>query len=113
MSSEFDYLLNWNTKGIKSYSDQMAMNCKVTEWFDTPAGSIYGKPDWGHRLEQYKHEPHSPATASLIEMDVVLDITRDIPDVIVNAIKVQATDMDRYDIYIYTNDDVIETGVSL
>lgn len=113
MSSEFHYLMDWGTQGVKNYTGDQAMANKVNEWFDTPRGAIYGNPNWGHQLQKFKHEPHSDTTADDMKSSIVIDIRNDIPDIVIRLIAVVPSGMDTYDVYLLTDDVLVGAEITI
>jgi phage baseplate assembly protein W len=84
---EIDYLMGFSESGVITHSDANAQVNNVLEWLNTPRGSIYGRPDWGNELAQFKHEPsESTATAMSIEFNIISTLTRDLPNIILTSI---------------------------
>ncbi|GAL07955.1 hypothetical protein JCM19237_335 [Photobacterium aphoticum] len=80
----------------------------IREWLSTPEGTIYGRPDWGHPLDQFRHEPQSPSTALAIENTLLLKLASDLPDVTLSRILVSPMGKDGYYIGFGVPEGVIE-----
>jgi hypothetical protein len=79
---------------------------KINFWLDTPAGEVWGRPEWGNRHNQFKHEPTSTDTSSLeiaIENVTIRDLERDLPGVLVLGIRVSMLSIDNVQMTINTN----------
>lgn len=115
MTVELDYLMTLEESGVVEYEGSAAAANDISEWFATPRGQVYGRPDWGNELVKFRHEPPTEATAIAIENSVVVGIARDMPYVQLAAIRCEphATVPDMYLIQIATPDGVIETPLSL
>jgi phage baseplate assembly protein W len=99
-SKEIDYLMGFSESGVVTHSDASADINNVLEWFDTPIGSVYGRPNWGNELAQFKHEPaNSSVTAMNIEFSVVGTITRDLPHIVLSSIFCEPSN-DEPDLYV-------------
>jgi phage baseplate assembly protein W len=84
---EVDYLMGFSESGVIIHSDANADINNVLEWLDTPRGGVYGRPEWGNELAQFKHEPtESTATAMSIEFNVLRTLTRDLPNIVLTSI---------------------------
>jgi phage baseplate assembly protein W len=84
---EIDYLMDLNESGVITYADSDATVNNVLEWLDTPMGTVYGRPEWGHDLIKFKHEPTGSAiTAQNIEFSIVDKIVQDMPDIQLHSI---------------------------
>lgn len=103
MDSELSYLLELGDTGVTSYDGDDAIIEQVKEWLDTPQGSVYGRPSYGHDLIRFQHEPpNSTYVAIGIEFSVVEGISRDLPNVKVSSIFCHPSDedTDKYEISI-------------
>ena len=102
-NSEIDYLMRLDESGVIRHDGVNAEFNDVNEWLDTPEGSIYGKANWGHQLERYKHEPTlSPSTARLIEFSIIRKLPQDMPNIVIQSIfcEPHPKEVDRYQIRI-------------
>lgn len=95
--NEIDSLLRVTGEGVSvKLGDNEAQEAKIEEWLHTPQGSIYGLPGWGNPLQKYKHEPMNTFTEVAIENDMVTSLKRDIPDVELTGIRIEAIEKDLY-----------------
>lgn len=99
---EVDYLMSLNESGVIVHNDHTADENNVLEWLDTPMGSIYGNPSWGHDLNKLKHEPtHSTATALHYEFNIVSKLAIDLPNIQLDSIYCEPSP-DHADLYLIT-----------
>jgi hypothetical protein len=79
---------------------------KINFWLDSPAGEYWGRPEWGNRYGQFKHEPmDSDASSFEVAMEnvTIRDLERDLPGVLVLGIRVSRVDVDNIVMTIKTN----------
>lgn len=79
---------------------------KVNFWLDTPAGQVWGRPEWGNRYAQFKHEPLGKDASSLevaMENITIGDIERDLPGVRVIGISISRLEIDNILMTLKTN----------
>lgn len=99
--NEIDCLLRITSEGVSvKLGDSDAMLARLEEWLYTPRGSIYGLPAWGNPLQKYKHENLNNFTAVAMENDLVVSLKRDIPELPMLSIRVEALDKDLYQLTI-------------
>ena len=91
---EKSYLLNTSEYGLTLFQDAAALEDRINEWFDTPAGTVADFPSWGHNLTQFKFEPPGIILNSMTEMAIIDKIRYDIPDILVKMINVEFTEID-------------------
>lgn len=102
MADEIDYLMESNESGVIVWQDANSQLNRIREWLDTPMGTVYGWPDWGNELAQFKHEPtKSDYTAVNIEFAVLTGIARDLPGIVVQQIRCDEAE-DEIDEYVIT-----------
>ncbi|MEY8773019.1 hypothetical protein AB6T85_21650 [Erwinia sp. ACCC 02193] len=95
--NEIDSLLRVTGEGVSvKLGDSEAQEAQIEEWLHTPQGSIYGLPGWGNPLQKYKHEPMNTFTEVAIENDMVTSLKRDIPDVELTGIRIEAIEKDLF-----------------
>ncbi len=94
MAIEISYLLEMAEDGVVTYESEEAVAAQILEWFDTPVGSIWGKPSWGHNLNQFKHEPMNNTTAIAVENTVLLKLPVDLPEAKIQAVTLTESDVD-------------------
>jgi hypothetical protein len=86
---ELDHLLLPSSgQNIKSYQGKDAMDERISEWMDTPQGTLADRPSWGSNLGAYKFEPQSVDLAVSIEMAIVRKLPRDIENLDIRGIGV-------------------------
>jgi hypothetical protein len=99
---EIEHLLTLEDGQLK-IRDEDAMLAKVEFWLDTPRSEYWGKPFWGHRLHQFRHEPISVTSEVAMENMVIMDLEQDIPEVIVTGIALKILEKDQFMITVNTN----------
>lgn len=115
MTTEIDYLLRIDESGVQLLEGAQAVVNNITEWLDTARGSIYGRPDWGNELAMFRHEPPSETTAIAIENSVIIGLARDIPSLLIAAIRCEPheTELDMYRITVSTSEGIVETTLNM
>ncbi|HHY0551942.1 TPA: hypothetical protein ACVU5P_004261 [Vibrio parahaemolyticus] len=98
--TEIDYLLTIDADGIVTYDDEAAILAQVTEWADTPIGSVWGAPLWGNPLQRYKHLPVDNDSAGIIESSLAMKLVNDLPNIGLKGIRVTPFSVDEYQIQI-------------
>lgn len=96
MGQEIDYLLNLNIDGVNTYGEDQAVAVRVAEWLDTPQGEVWGAPQWGNKLKQYKHLPICDDTAAAIENSILMNLPVDVPSAVITHISVRPHEVDTY-----------------
>ena len=96
MSQEIDYLLKVTIDGVTTYAEDQAVAVRVEEWLDTPQGEIWGAPQWGNRLKQYKHLPICDDTAAAIENSILMKLPVDVPSAVITHISAKPQGVDTY-----------------
>lgn len=100
---EFSYLLGLGTAGLKTYSDDEAMNERIREWLDNPMFSISDNPAWGHNLKQLRFEPQSLDLEALIELSITEKLPSDVKDLNIKSVRVEYVSIDEVSISISHN----------
>jgi len=101
---ELDYLITLSAGGVQSHIDGAAQNNNITEWFDTPQGSIADYPAWGHNLGAFRFEPdNSEDVAVMLEMSIVEKLTQDVVGVQIYSIRIEVVEFDRWKIVLHHN----------
>lgn len=108
---EIDYLLRLDEQGVIVYEDDNALGNQLNEWFDTPQTSIYGKPSWGHELNQFKHEPPNEDLQVSVENVIIKGILRDLPHIRISAIVATTPTIDSYSITMNTQFGLFERSI--
>ncbi len=91
---EVDHRLATTPQGIVTHSDIRAVTNNIEEWFDTPSGSLCGKPSWGNNLAQFKHEPTDDNTEVGIQMAILNKLPREVRGAEIMAIRVEYKEFD-------------------
>jgi len=86
--------------GIKRLTDGAAMDDRITEWFETPEGTVADLPAWGHNLSRYKHEPMTPTLAVLVKTSIIKKMPADIENLIITGIAVKFIEIDLFHVTI-------------
>lgn len=105
--TEIDFLLTLEPSGVVVQEGDDADVENIREWLATPMGEVYGRPTWGHPLNQYRHLPHSTATARAIENSLLIKLAEDLPELPISRILVEPVGKDGYYIGIATPKAVI------
>lgn len=98
MNNEINYKMTAAIDGVETHEGDAALIARVSEWLDTPQGSIWGAPHWGNRLIQYKHLPMNSDTAAAIQNSIADKLPQDMGDVAVSAVAVTAVEPDLWKI---------------
>lgn len=86
--NEIDCLLRIDADGlILCLGRNKALPAKLEEWLRTPEGSIYGLPEWGNPLADFKHEPTNQYVAVFIENRLVSKIRTDLSEIQLSGIR--------------------------
>lgn len=103
---EIDHNLSLEDGELKIHSENPLL-AKVDFWLDTPKGQYWGRARWGHRYNQFRHEPLSVSTEVAMENMTIADLEVDIPQIVVTGISIQILGKDQFQITINTNAGVI------
>lgn len=112
---EVSYLMDLNESGVITYDNRHADLNNLAEWLDTPRGSIYGVPEWGNELANFKHEPTgSMAVAIAIEFSVIKGVMRDLPNIVIDSIYCEPSkeNMDLYLVRVGLGGDFLEKDLT-
>ena len=112
--NEIDCLLRTDADGLSLLlGANKALPARLEEWLRTPVGSIYGLPEWGNELADFKHEPPSQNVAVFIENRLVSKLRTDLPEVQLSGIRCSlASDVkDMYVISFLTPAGVVRVGL--
>lgn len=102
-SETIDYLMTLNDQGVVVHKQSDVISNDLTEWMDTPRGTVFGAPSWGHDLNRFKHEVMNEDLAVSVENSVARGLLRDLPVLSsVSSVSVSATNFDQYQIVIIT-----------
>ncbi|MDE1486454.1 hypothetical protein KKI95_14400 [Xenorhabdus bovienii] len=106
--NEIDCLLRIDAGGLTLKSGESeALPARLEEWLRTPIGSIYGLPEWGNPLVEFKHEPTNQLVSVFIENRLISKLRTDIPEINLSGIRC-APASDVIDMYVITFQ--IQTG---
>lgn len=98
-----DYLMSLNEQGVIVHSDGDVLLDNLTEWLDTPRGSVFGNPSWGNELSKFKHEVMDEDLAVGVESSIARGLQRDLPSLsILSSVEVATDGLDRYTVNIIT-----------
>ncbi|EKN4689560.1 hypothetical protein ABF236_003563 [Yersinia ruckeri] len=88
MMNEIDCLLRIDADGLSlCLGTNKALPARLEEWLRTPIGSIYGLPEWGNPLAEFKHEPTNQFVAVFIENRLVSKLRTDLPEIQLSGIR--------------------------
>ncbi|MGL5103061.1 MAG: hypothetical protein ACRC6N_11130 [Plesiomonas sp.] len=99
--NEIDCLMRVDSGGvIINLGAKKAIPSQLDEWLRTPVGSIYGLPEWGHPLADFRHEPTDETVAVFIENKIVSKLRNDLPNVAISGIRCvpNSSEIDMYNI---------------
>lgn len=109
---EMNHLFEVDQEGFVQFSGVEAVEAKLQNWISTPRGSIFGKPEWGHTLRQFLHDPPTDTLAGVIEAELADTLEVDLPDVSLLWVRVAPSEeFDGYHLQLGWNTDE-EIGTS-
>ncbi|WP_318491899.1 hypothetical protein [Photobacterium leiognathi] len=111
--NEIDYLLRINEEGVITFSGGYAQVSIVREWLDTPRGTVWGKPDWGNMLAQYKHLPIDIDTAASMQAHIARSLAYDLPQIQLDGIRILPMASDAYKIIFNINGEQFSGRITL
>lgn len=88
---ELDFLFSSDPNGFVVHNNQAAVQNRMENWISTPRGSFFGKPNWGHTLRQFLHEPPTDTLLMLIEAELAETLEEDLPMVELVWVRAEAT----------------------
>ncbi|MFH1984773.1 MAG: hypothetical protein ABIL58_23275 [Pseudomonadota bacterium] len=92
---ELDYLLGRSPhEVVRIYEDTDAMEQRILEWLDTPEGSVADRPEWGHPLHAFKHEPNSDSLRVMAEMMIFEKLSADVVGIDIRSVSVEFSEID-------------------
>jgi len=111
---EFDHLIELApTTEVKKYDDDEALSDRISEWLETPQGTVADLPAWGHNLSALKHEPQGVNFEVVAEMSITAKMPQDIADLIIMGVDVKYADIDLFYVSIRHRLGIFEESVSL
>lgn len=111
--NEIDYLMRLDQGGVIEFGGNDGAIAQIREWLDTPQGQVWGKPQWGNLLSQFKHEPMDEITEVAMENTIMLTIKSDLPRIDIGGIRVKCLDIDAYKITIMANGEIFNGDLTL
>jgi len=105
---EFDHLLAMEDGQLKTYDEDEATE-KINWWLATPQGEKWGDPHWGHRLQQFKHDPVSESLEVGIEAHIHTKMRKDLRMVQIRGIGVKCLSADEVELVIITQSGLVRT----
>jgi len=86
---EVDFLFDSNSAGIRIYTNQEAIQNRLENWISTPRGTFWGRPNYGHTLRKFLHEPPTETLAMSIESELADTLIDDLPEVEIQWLRVK------------------------
>jgi len=80
MISEINHLMELSVSPqnvLSIHTGAEALNERIQEWFETPAGTVANLPSWGNTLAGLKHEPLSTQLEVTMEAAVFKKLSED------------------------------------
>lgn len=105
---EIDHLLAMEDGQLKIYNKDEVV-AKINWWLDTPQGQRWGDPHWGHRLQQFKHDPISVSIEIAMEAHIYSKMREDLPLVQIRGIGVRCLSAGEVELTINTQSGLINT----
>lgn len=82
-----DPFLELTATGIKRLESTEEAEQLLSYWLSNPAGSLWGRPEWGHPFESKKFMSNSSSDElKVLEMMAVRKLRRDIPQIRISGI---------------------------
>lgn len=98
-----NYLMALDEQGVVVHSDADVLIDSITEWIDTPRGSVFGNPSWGNELHKFKHEAMNEDLAVSVENSISRGLIRDLGGIAsVVYVDVNVSEFDRYQVVMKT-----------
>lgn len=92
---EFDHLMGLHpTTEVRTYDDGKALTDRISEWLETPQGTVADLPGWGHNLAALKHEPQGVNLNVLAEMSIAVKMPQDIENLVIQDIIIEFMEID-------------------
>lgn len=104
MPHEVDYTLSVSPgEGLSTMREGAAIDNRISEWLETPEGTVADRPAWGHNLSHFWFDPLGVDRDVSMELAIFDKITRDIRDIAIRAVQVSAEEIDLVTIKIVHN----------
>lgn len=97
---EFDHLLSGDPAGLAVHRDGEALTDRISEWLETPEGTIADIPWWGNRLMGLKHEPQGVNLQVFAEMMIAEKLPLDVKNLELSGVSVESVEIDRVNVVI-------------
>ena len=91
---EMNHLFDSDHNSFIAGNGSVAVAMKFENWISTPKGSMWGRPEWGHTLRKFLHEPPTDTLAMIIETELVATLAVDIPEVSISYVQAQPSHED-------------------
>jgi phage baseplate assembly protein W len=93
--TEYEHLMELSPgEGLQTLYDVEALHDRITEWFETPQGTIADLPAWGHNLSPFKHDPPGSYIEVMLEMAIVRKLPQDVKNLEIVALLVEYPEID-------------------
>lgn len=94
--TEYEHLMALAAdEGLQKLYDVEALYDRITEWFQTPEGTIADLPAWGHNLSPFKHDPTTGLYIEvMLEMAILKKLPRDVKNLEIVALRVDYPEID-------------------
>jgi len=115
MLEEIDHLMELSIScqdALTRYTGPDALNDRISEWFETPEGTVADIPSWGNMLGQFKHEPPSVHLEVYMEAKIISKLSADC-GVPVSGIRIDFLDIDLCRVQIKYSGGSFDSGVTL
>lgn len=89
---------------------QSAVLESIYWWLQTPIGSVWGNPAFGNKLAMFKHDPIGNQLEVAIEAHIFDKMSKDLPLVKIEAIRVIALKTNEYLLKIMANGELVQTS---
>lgn len=79
-------------------------------WLSAPMGSVWGNPAFGNKLIMFKHDPIGSQLEIAIEAHIFNKMTKDLPLIKIEAIRVEALNKGEFLLTIEANGELVKTS---
>ena len=86
--NELDYLLGLDSQGIKTHSQEEALNNRIRDWFANPVGTIADRPEWGSNHQDFQFSPEGSNTEAMMEMSLISKMRMDLKGISIRGVRV-------------------------